>query len=125
MLGFQGGEATVEGCGVGIHWRDLECRRVEEGKCKVDVCITVEIQVLGCDLLAIANIGPALVVSDGPLRNTVPPTAGSVDASTTTILSVTRRVHGVCLVGPNTELRSRATISKFGTADVQGALLRV
>lgn len=123
MLGFQSSEAAVEGCAVGIHWRDLECGRVEERKCKIDVCITVEIQILGCDLLTVADVGPALVISDVSLRDTVPSTAGSVNASTIAIFSITRRVHGVRLVRPDTEVRSRATIAELGTADVQGALL--
>ena len=87
--------------------------------------IPIKIQVLGRDLLAIAIIGPALVVSDSPLRNTVPSAAGPVDASTAAILSITRSVNGVSLISPDTELRSGATISKLRTADVQGAFLGV
>lgn len=107
-------ESTIERGAVGIHGRYRECRRVEEGKGKVDRGEPIQIQVLGRNLLARTSVCPRLVVAYVPLGDTGAPGAGrALDRSASAIGGAALRIVGVGIIRPFTELGRRAAETEF------------
>jgi hypothetical protein len=74
-------ESTVQLAAARIHWSDLEGRWVEEGKGKVDVGESVQVQVLGRNRVTLPRRRPCFIIANGPLGNAVTSAAGSLDIS--------------------------------------------